>query len=218
MNNILEFKNIGYKDSSKFLVKNFNLSVCAGETVAAFTDSRDEYSIMLKLCAGLLVPNEGEIFFFGKNINIFSALEIRKLRSEKMGFIFSKVALINNMCVADNIALPLRYNTSRTEDEIKNTVRELLAEGGISCYADKFPYELPLGVQKIVSTLRAVSASPAIVFYDEPMFGLDESSSKIFADLVKRINSEKGVATVIFSCQSDRTWSFIGKKIYISRE
>ena len=201
MNNILEFINVGYSESAGFRFGDLNFSVNAGELVVVCGRVRDEESVLPKLCAGLVSPTNGTIKLFGRNLDGIPTDDLIKLRSEKMGFVFSKPTLMNNMRVKDNVALPLRYHTPLTEIQITKTVNERLQMAGILDYADRFPPELPAGIQKLVSVLRASVIDPEIVFYDEPIFELDDVASVPVLNLIKKINGEKKIASIIFTCQ-----------------
>jgi len=213
MSKILEFADVGYSETAGFRFGGLNFSVDSGESVVVYGSVRDEESVLPKLCAGLVSTTKGTIKLFGRNLDSIPVEDLIKMRSEKMGFVFSKPALMNNMRIKDNVALPLRYHTQMTEVQIIKSVNDRLQMAGITGYADKFPPELHAGIQKIVSVLRASVTDPEIIFYDEPVFELDAVASVPVINLIKKINSEKKTASLIFTCRQESVWNFADRII-----
>jgi phospholipid/cholesterol/gamma-HCH transport system ATP-binding protein len=101
------------------------------------------------------------------------------------------------MSVADNIALPLREKTKASEDEIGQRVAEALRMVGLENDGDKFPSEISGGMQKRAGLARAIVRRPEIVLYDEPTSGLDPVTARTIDQLIRRLNEELGITSVV---------------------
>jgi phospholipid/cholesterol/gamma-HCH transport system ATP-binding protein len=86
-----------------------------------------------------------------------------------MGFIFQDGALLSNISVFDNIALPLRYHYNMPLDEIEEKVLPLLEHYELAEYRDMMPGHLSVGQRKLLGIIRTIAMEPKIVFTDEPV-------------------------------------------------
>jgi phospholipid/cholesterol/gamma-HCH transport system ATP-binding protein len=101
------------------------------------------------------------------------------------------------MSVAENIALPLRERTRLSEKEIEERVAEALRMVGLEKDGGKFPNEISGGMQKRAGLARAIVNRPEIVLYDEPTSGLDPVTARTIDALIRRLNEELGVTSVV---------------------
>jgi phospholipid/cholesterol/gamma-HCH transport system ATP-binding protein len=99
--------------------------------------------------------------------------------------------------VAENVALPLRERTRCSEEEIARRVGAALEAVERSRAADKYPSEISGGMQKRAGLARAVVREPAIVLYDEPTSGLDPVTSNTINRLIKKLNRELGITSIV---------------------
>jgi phospholipid/cholesterol/gamma-HCH transport system ATP-binding protein len=129
--------------------------------------------------------------------------ELASLR-RRMGYLFQEGALINWLSVGENVALPLRENTSLPDAEIRAKVEEKLELVQLQNTWDLMPPELSGGMRKRVGLARALVTEPEIVFYDEPNTGLDPeismSINHIIRDLAERFSITSIVVTHLVSC------------------
>ncbi len=213
MSAIIEFLDVGYNEPAGIKLGGLSFSVSAGETAVVRCLSRDEESIFPKLCAGIIPPSYGIVKLFGAEIGRIDGEELQRLRSGKMGFVFSKPTLLSNMRAMDNVALPLRYHTALDEGVILEKVAGLFEAAGILPYADKFPPEMPAGIQKIVSVLRASVMSPEIIIYEDPVFELDCLAASPVVELIKTLGRKRKSASLIFTCQPEPAWNFADRVI-----
>jgi phospholipid/cholesterol/gamma-HCH transport system ATP-binding protein len=103
------------------------------------------------------------------------------------------------MTVAENIALPLREKTRVSEEEIEARVAEALRMVGLERDGGKFPSEISGGMQKRAGLARAIVRRPEIVLYDEPTSGLDPVTARTIDQLIRRLNEELGITSVVVS-------------------
>jgi phospholipid/cholesterol/gamma-HCH transport system ATP-binding protein len=153
-------------------------------------------SVVLRHVIGLLKPDSGAVEVEGAEVSKLPRKELSALR-RRMGFLFQEGALINWLSVGDNVALPLRENTSMPENEIRAKVLEKLALVRIPDAWDKMPSEISGGMKKRVGLARALITDPEIVLYDEPNAGLDPEISHSINELIRDVQHELHVTGIV---------------------
>lgn len=170
-------------DEQKELVHNVNLLVKRGETLCIGGGSGQGKSALLRIIAGLVRPTSGNIYYFGEYIppERLTALEVAK---RQVGLVFQNGALISNLRVRDNIALPLRYHKMGTPDEIEEKVKMAMDLMRVREEADMFPHQLSVGMQKRVAIARSWAMDPKLLLMDEPTAGLDNYNRRNLLPLI----------------------------------
>jgi phospholipid/cholesterol/gamma-HCH transport system ATP-binding protein len=180
------------------ILQGVNLQVRKGETLLVLGESGTGKSTILKLILRLLLPEQGAIRVFGREIRDLSFQEALELR-QKIGMVFQNAALFDSVTVFDNIAYPLRENTRMPEDKIADVVRQRLEF--VDLNPDKvgpqLPGELSGGQKKRVGLARAIATDPDIVLYDEPTAGLDPLTIGTIGDLTRKLQRERGVTSIV---------------------
>jgi ABC-type transporter Mla maintaining outer membrane lipid asymmetry ATPase subunit MlaF len=164
-------------------------------------------STLLEICAGLLPPKSGRIFWEGRNIAEFTQGE-RIAARQRIGYIFQKHALIHNFTIFDNVALPLRYHTDQSEREIRSAVRRLLEEVGLFGVDGKFPNELSSGQTKCAAIARSLIMNPNIVFADEPTSGVDPFTQSCIVNVIAQYRIEHQATVVMISNEAKTIENF----------
>lgn len=192
---VLELEKVNLILDGKIIFEDVNLSVKKGENFVIFGPAGTHKSDLLKLCIGLIPPTEGKVKIQGQLLTELSLEKLQELR-QRIGFVFERSALLNNLTVFDNIALPLRYHTDLDEKSICSRVEEKIELLELTGYEKMFPAQLPPPVEKRVSIARALIMEPEIIFYDEPTAELDTIGAETIGNLIKKIN-EKGITSVM---------------------
>ena len=146
-------------------------------------------TVLLKILVGLLLPDEGEIWFDEINALNLNKSDTRKLRS-KMGMLFQGSALFDSMSVEENIRFPLDMFTTMTYKEKRARVDECLERVDLANKNKLYPSELSGGMQKRVGIARAIVLKPQYLFCDEPNSGLDPKTSIVIDQLIYSITRE----------------------------
>jgi phospholipid/cholesterol/gamma-HCH transport system ATP-binding protein len=204
MTPIIELHAVHIAFESHEVLRGIDLSVMKGEILTIMGGSGSGKSVLLRLIAGLIKPDRGEIRIDGTDsvpLNEDAMLSFR----QRMGVVFQQAALFDSMSVGDNIAYPLREHAMLAEGTIQQRVAELLDIVGLPGIQEQFPAELSGGMRKRVGIARALAMKPAIVLYDEPTSGLDPGNAKMISQLIMQVAETFGTTSIVVS--HDLYWS-----------
>ena len=181
-------------------LEDITLSISAGDLVALLGPSGSGKTTML-LCSSLILePTQGKIVFDGQTIfqkNGWSGgVDIRRIRREKMGFIFQSHNLIPFLSARQNVLFPLSLVGLKGE-AAQHRVMELLEYMEIAERADFLPALLSGGEQQRVAIARALANNPRLILADEPTASLDTVRGKKVMELLKKIAKENQSAVVV---------------------
>ncbi len=193
---MLQLVNVNKSFNGKAILRQVNLTVPEGETLALIGGSGSGKSTLLRLMIGLIRPDSGEIWVAGRNIAALSEQEMDEVRL-KMGMVFQYSALFDSMTVGENVAFGLREHGDYEEERIAEIVRENLAMVGLPEAAELMPGELSGGMKKRVSLARALAFGPSIIFYDEPDSGLDPVMTEKIDELILETQRRLHVTSVV---------------------
>jgi phospholipid/cholesterol/gamma-HCH transport system ATP-binding protein len=159
-------------------------------------------SVLLKVIAGLVTPERGEVLVRGADVAKMSEAELSQMRRE-VGMLFQNYALFDYMTVGENIAFPLRRLFDLKEEEIAERVAERLGRMALPGFEDRAVGGLSGGQKKRVGVARATVARPNLLLYDEPTAGLDPVTSQKIYDLIKEEQHEQGTTNLVISSDVD---------------
>ena len=177
------------------VIDDISFDVHEGELLGIVGPSGCGKTTLLKIIAGLLEPDEGQVFIDGKDTSIISGREIALFRGEKLGFVFQNYNLIPRLTVIENVTLPgLIMNKDPVKLEKKAHV--LLKEVGIFHRADHKGIHLSGGEQQRVAIARCLVQEPDIFLLDEPTASLDWRAKTDILELVKVIHDSRHLTTL----------------------
>lgn len=187
-----------YLSFDRPILVDLDMVVTEGETLLVLGESGMGKSTILKLILRLLMPDEGVVRVFGNEIGHLTFAEVLEMRKH-IGMVFQNSALFDSMSVFENVAYPLRENTDMSEDEVEKVVREKLEFVDLDPdqVVDQLPSELSGGMKKRVGVARAIATNPDIILYDEPTAGLDPLTVETVTDLIKKLQREMGVTSIL---------------------
>ena len=165
------------------VLQDLNLSVAPGETICIVGRSGTGKSVTLKLIIALIKPDAGHIWIDGEDITRLEGSELSRVR-RKMGFLFQNAALFDFLTLYDNLALPLRRLTRKSDQEIDEIIDRVLHQVGLGGDREKMPLELSGGMKKRAGLARALVLEPEILMVDEPSSGLDRITASEIDDLL----------------------------------
>lgn len=179
-------------------LKDIDLSVSKGELIALLGPSGSGKTTMLLCISLILEPTGGKIVFDGETIfqkNGWSGIDMRRLRREKIGFIFQSHNLIPFLTARQNVLLSLELIGIKGERAEKK-VRELLEYMEISHRADALPALLSGGEQQRVAIARALANNAKLVLADEPTASLDTARGIKVMEILKTVARENQTAVI----------------------
>jgi len=165
------------------VLQDINLSVAPGEAICIVGRSGTGKSVTLKLIIALIKPDAGHIWIDGEDITRLEGNELSRVR-RKMGFLFQNAALFDFLTLYDNLALPLRRLTRKSDQEIDEIIDRVLHQVGLGGDREKMPLELSGGMKKRAGLARALVLEPEILMVDEPSSGLDRITASEIDDLL----------------------------------
>lgn len=168
----------------------------AGKTNLIIGQSGSGKTVFMKCLIGLLTPEEGDIFYDGRNFREMNTSQRKQLRTE-IGVLFQGSALFDNETVLGNVMFPLKMFSPLTPAEQKERAQFCIRRVGLENADDKYPSEISGGMQKRVAIARAIALNPKYLFCDEPNSGLDPKTSILIDELLSDITHEYGITTVI---------------------
>ena len=170
------------------VLRGVSLRLSKGTTLAVMGGSGAGKTVLLRLCAGLIYPDAGEIRLFGQNLERLREEAMLPLR-RRTGFVFQGAALFDSLPVFENVAYPLREHTSWSEGKITDRVHRFLSLVGLPGTDSLLPAELSGGMKKRVGIARALVFEPEVVFFDEPTAGLDPTNARLVGELIAELRS-----------------------------
>jgi len=174
-----------------------SLAIAPGELVALMGPSGSGKTSLL-LCISLIMePTAGRIILEGETIyaNGWAGVDLRRLRREKVGFIFQAHNLIPFLTARENVLFPLEL-VGRTGREAQDRAMELLTYMEIAERADYLPALLSGGEQQRVAIARALANNPRLILADEPTASLDTTRGKKVMEMLKKIARENQTAVI----------------------
>ncbi|XP_009759749.1 protein TRIGALACTOSYLDIACYLGLYCEROL 3, chloroplastic isoform X1 [Nicotiana tabacum] len=190
---LIECRNVCKSFGDKHILRGVSFKIRHGEAVGIIGPSGTGKSTILKIMAGLLAPDKGEVLIRGKLRNgLVSDEEISGLR---IGLVFQSAALFDSLTVRENVGFLLYENSTMPEDQIAQLVTETLAAVGLKEVEDRLPSELSGGMKKRVALARSIIfdttkdvVEPEVLLYDEPTAGLDPIASTVVEDLIRSVH------------------------------
>ena len=188
--NIIELKDITVSFDGEVILDRLNLSIQDGAFVTFLGRSGCGKTTTLRIIAGFLQPDEGDVFFDGQRIN-----DVPPYR-RNVNTIFQRYALFPHLNVFENVAFGLRVKNAPKE-EVTEKVKEMLKLVNLEGYEKRKVTNLSGGQQQRVAIARALINRPSVLLLDEPLSALDAKLRKDMQVELRRIQRETGI-TFIF--------------------
>ena len=200
MSNIIECRSLCFSysegNNQTPVLRNLNLEVSSGDSIAILGQSGCGKSTLLNLIAGLDHPTEGEVLVNNINISELDEKNRTELRSNYLGFIFQFHHLLNDFTSLYNVALPLLINGSNIDNAMALSTK-LLTDVGLENRLNHKPSELSGGERQRVAIARAMITKPACLIADEPTGNLDSKNAEGILELIIDLNSKATSALLI---------------------
>ncbi|MBD2088475.1 ABC transporter ATP-binding protein [Microcoleus sp. FACHB-1515] len=207
---LIELKKVSKTFGNNVVLDEVDLTIYRGEALAVIGPSGTGKSTILRIIAGLLAPDAGEVWVQGVRRQ---GLAEDGQDPIVIGMVFQQAALFDSLNVYENVGFRLYQHSRLSAKRIRDLVNQKLDLVGLPGIGDRFPAELSGGMRKRVSFARAIMENPddpqdhpEILLYDEPTAGLDPIASTVIEDLIRSIQQHsKGCSTYVMVTHQDST-------------
>ncbi|MBD1553044.1 ABC transporter ATP-binding protein [Pseudomonas sp. C2L12B] len=188
----LQLRNLtkNYGASLAPAVDSVSLSIASGELVSLLGPSGCGKTTTLRMIAGLVLQDSGDITINGESI------ANRPVHERNIGMVFQNYALFPHMTIHDNVAFGLRMRSFKAAERDRR-VSEALEIVQLGSFAQRTPAELSGGQQQRVALARALVIEPSVLLLDEPLGALDKNLREDMQVELRRIQKSLGITTVI---------------------
>jgi len=193
---MIKIENISKSFGEKQVLKSISAEFEQGKTNLIIGQSGSGKTIMMRICTGLLEPDEGEVYFNDRRFSNLPENKRRDIRKE-MGVLFQGGALFDSMTVEENVMFPLNMFTRMSRGEKLDRVNFCLKRVNLENSNKLKTNELSGGMMKRVAIARAIANNPKYLFCDEPNSGLDPKTSELIDELISEITQEYNITTII---------------------
>jgi lipoprotein-releasing system ATP-binding protein len=171
------------------VLKGISLEVFEGEILEIIGASGAGKSTLLHILGTIDRPDEGELYFEGRNLLSMKDEELSKFRNKNIGFVFQFHHLLPEFSALENVIIPMMIS-GKDFDECRMRAIELLDYVGLGERLNHKPSELSGGELQRVAIARALVNSPKVIFADEPTGNLDTQNSQNIIQLIQNLNKD----------------------------
>lgn len=195
---LLRFENVSLRFEETVALDSVSFELSTGETRVVLGAAGSGKTTLLKAAIGLVRPDSGKIYLFGKEITELNEAQLFELRSG-VGVLFQEGGLFDSITVEENVAYPLlnRAQHAGSLQEVEGKVREALRFVELEQTMEQYPSELSGGMRRRVGIARAVVSQPPLVLYDSPTAGLDPITANTIMALIAKERDSRETANLI---------------------
>lgn len=180
-------------DGRTDVLQGTDLDVASGEAVLVRGPNGSGKTTLLSILGGLDVPTRGSVVLNGRDIARLREKDLAAVRLHDVGFVFQAHNLIDDLNVAENVALPLRLARRPWEDRVD----EILEAFGLAKLRGRTPREISMGESQRVAVARALANGPKVILADEPTAALDGPGTAAVLEAFERARTSFGAAVVL---------------------
>lgn len=213
---MLELKNItkGYVDGkdTHAVLNGVSMEIRDGDFTSIMGRSGSGKTTLLYIVAGLVLPDSGEYYWNGQQLDTGNAKKMRQFRNEHIGFIMQDDVMLYDRSVKDNIKLSALFSKQKRVG-IDDEVYQLAERLGISDLLHKNPSKLSGGERQRVAIARALLGGKKMLLADEPTGALDEETEADVLNVLKELNRD-GI-TILIVTHDNTVASACQKHVYL---
>jgi phospholipid/cholesterol/gamma-HCH transport system ATP-binding protein len=196
---ILRLENVNVSFDGVEALRDLTFEAREGESRVILGAAGSGKTVLLKTALGLVRPDSGKVFVFGRDISGMQEQELFDIRS-RIGMLFQESALFDSMSIEDNVAYPLLNQKAIhcPPGQVHARVKQALEFVELGQTLAKFPSELSGGMRRRAAIARAVVTEPPLMLYDSPTAGLDPiTAHTIIALLIKERDTSQTTTLMV---------------------
>jgi sulfate transport system ATP-binding protein len=210
----IEVRNITKRFGNFVALDDVSLTIPSGELVALLGPSGCGKTTLLRIVAGLEIPDAGQVLFSGEEATHVHA------RERQVGFVFQHYALFRHMTVFENIAFGLRVKPRSerpSEAVIRARVMDLLKLVQLDWLAERYPSQLSGGQRQRIALARALAVEPKVLLLDEPFGALDTKVRKELRRWLRRLHDEMHISSVFVTHDQEEALEVADRVVVLDR-
>lgn len=185
------------------VLKDLDLSITEGETVAIVGPSGSGKSTLLNLLGALDRPDSGRVTVAGTDLASLDAAHLSEYRNTQVGFVFQLHHLLPQCTVLENVLIPSLPRKDIARAAVQERAKKLLDAVGLTHRLHHRPGQLSGGERQRAAVARALINEPKLLLADEPTGSLDRTSAERLADLLADIHSREKITIVMVTHAPD---------------
>jgi len=195
---ILRFEDVSLYFDEQPALDHVSLALWPGSSCVILGAAGSGKTVLLKTAIGLIKPDRGRVWLFGRDLTAVTETELVDLRS-RVGILFQEGGLFDSLTIEENVAYPLLNQRALRcpREQVRARVEAALARVELEHTLDKYPSELSGGMRRRVGIARANVTEPPLVLYDSPTAGLDPITAHTIMTLILKERDTKKTTTVI---------------------
>jgi phospholipid/cholesterol/gamma-HCH transport system ATP-binding protein len=198
----IELKDVSVSFEREPVLEGISMEFPRGKLTAITGPSGSGKSTLLKVAAGLIPPDRGTVRIDGVDVRSLSRRALFERRREH-AFVFQDAALLSNLDVYNNLALPLRYHFNLPSREIEKRITGALRAFDLEEEKRHLPAQLSMGEKKLVSFARGLLLKPRLIFLDEPVSGVDAIAREKIVNTILPMRDDPDVTLIMVSHNID---------------
>lgn len=191
---VIELRHVEKYFGNLHVLKDINLKVNKGETVAVIGPSGSGKSTLCRTINRLETISSGEILIEGQKLPE-EGKPLAKLRAE-VGMVFQQFNLFSHMTILQNVMIGPVDILRQDKKSAKANALELLKKVGVESQAEKYPAELSGGQQQRAAIARSLAMNPKVMLFDEPTSALDPEMIGEVLSVIRKL-AENGMTMLI---------------------
>ncbi len=210
----IELRGVSKQFGEFAAVEAIDLEVPTGTLMALLGPSGCGKTTLLRVIAGLEIPDRGEVLFDGQDATLWS------VGKRKVGFVFQNYALFRHMTVYENVAFGLKVKPRRERPapaQIAKKVQELLDLVQLASTRDRFPDQLSGGQRQRIALARAMAVDPQVLLLDEPFGALDSQVRHELRRWLRRLHDELHFTSIIVTHDQQEAIEVADRVVVLNR-